>query len=175
MRLQRSSKRSGWQNGSENAALRSSAHGQCASSKRATSVSRARESPTRARSRSDCLCLGVDRDDASRAGAAPPCRGRRRSPGRPRALAQRRIRAPRYRLVRRTVSRNRVVVRAPLGHVGGGWGRQATAVSAFSSSPNFALATNCPTPGDATSSSPSTSTWPRRSTTSGVPVTSVPS
>ena len=52
---------------------------------------------------------------------------------------------------------------------------QATAASAFSSSPNFARATNCPTPGEATSSSPSTSTWPRRSTTSGLPVTSVPS
>ena len=42
-------------------------------------------------------------------------------------------------------------------------------------SPNLARRTNCPMPGSATSSSPSTSTWPRRSTTSGVPVTTVPS
>src|SRR5262249_31003684 len=45
----------------------------------------------------------------------------------------------------------------------------------FSSSPNFARFTNWPIPGSATSSSFSTSTFPRSRTTSGVPVTSVPS
>jgi len=55
-------------------------------------------------------------------------------------------------------------------------GAQAAAVAAdFSSSPNFARRTNCPTPGSATSSSPSTRIWPRSNTISGVPVTSVPS
>src|SRR4029077_6467252 len=44
-----------------------------------------------------------------------------------------------------------------------------------SSSPNFARFTNCPAPGWATSSSFSTITCPRTSTTSGAPVTSVPS
>jgi dihydropyrimidinase len=46
---------------------------------------------------------------------------------------------------------------------------------ALSSSPNRARFTNCPMPGEATSSPPSTSTLPRSSTTSGAPVTSVPS
>jgi hypothetical protein len=54
-------------------------------------------------------------------------------------------------------------------------GPYATAGTAFSSSPNFARATNCPIPGEATSSPFSTRTLPRSSTTSGDPVTSVPS
>src|SRR5690242_21865322 len=47
--------------------------------------------------------------------------------------------------------------------------------SGASSSPKRARATKRPMPGDATSSSFSTSTFPRRSTTSGAPVTFVPS
>ena len=54
-------------------------------------------------------------------------------------------------------------------------GYAAAVAAGRSSSPNFARRTNCPMPGSATSSSPSTSTWPRSSTVSGVPVTSVPS
>ena len=44
-----------------------------------------------------------------------------------------------------------------------------------SSSPERARLTNWPAPGEATSSSFSTITWPRTSTTSGAPVTCVPS
>src|SRR5215208_7241794 len=51
----------------------------------------------------------------------------------------------------------------------------ATALLARSSCPKRARATYCPIPAEATSSSPSTSTLPRSSTTSGEPVTSVPS
>ena len=51
----------------------------------------------------------------------------------------------------------------------------ATFSVGVSSSPTFARFTNWPAPGCATSSSFSTITWPRTSTTSGAPVTSVPS
>ncbi len=44
-----------------------------------------------------------------------------------------------------------------------------------SCSPKRARLTNCPAPGSATSSSSSTITWPRTSTSSGAPLTSVPS
>src|SRR5439155_7144828 len=53
--------------------------------------------------------------------------------------------------------------------------RAASFPTGASSSPNFARFTNWPAPGSATSSSFSTITWPRTSTTSGAPVTSVPS
>jgi hypothetical protein len=52
---------------------------------------------------------------------------------------------------------------------------QAAAPTAVNCSPKRARLRNCPTPGSATSSSPSTSTLPRRRTISGDPVTSVPS
>jgi hypothetical protein len=71
-------------------------------------------------------------------------------------------------------SPNGVVVLPPVAHVAEASG-QATAVSAFSSDPKRARATYCPIPGEAMSSSPSTSTFPRSRTTSGEPVTSVPS
>ena len=51
----------------------------------------------------------------------------------------------------------------------------STAASACSCSPNRARGTNRPTPGFATTSPPSTITWPRRSTVSTSPTTSVPS
>ena len=52
---------------------------------------------------------------------------------------------------------------------------QTAAVAWESCSPKRARRTNCPTPGFATSSPPSTSVWPRRKTVSTAPVTSVPS
>ena len=52
---------------------------------------------------------------------------------------------------------------------------QTAAVAGESCSPKRARRTNCPTPGFATSSPPSTSVWPRRKTVSTAPVTSVPS
>ena len=51
----------------------------------------------------------------------------------------------------------------------------ASAPAAASCSPNFARWTNCPTPGLPTTSPPSTITFPRRSTVSMSPTTSVPS
>ena len=52
---------------------------------------------------------------------------------------------------------------------------RACAAAGRSSSPKRARSTNWPIPGRATTSSPSTSTLPRSSTSSGEPVTSVPS
>src|SRR5579884_955502 len=51
----------------------------------------------------------------------------------------------------------------------------AASAAGFSSSFGRARLTNCPLPGFASSSSPSTITLPRRSTSSGEPCTSVPS
>ena len=62
--------------------------------------------------------------------------------------------------------RHRITFRAPLG---------STRRRARTPWSDRARATKRPTPGSATSSSPSTSTWPRRRTTSGLPVTCVPS
>ncbi len=53
--------------------------------------------------------------------------------------------------------------------------RRQRVAAGRSSCPKAARSTNSPTPGSATSSSPSTSTLPRSSTISGEPVTSVPS
>src|SRR5689334_7627523 len=77
------------------------------------------------------------------------------------------IAGPEHGTERLVVDRRLLDVPDPAGHAG--------TSSRLSSSPNFARRTNWPTPGDATSSPSSTSTWPRSSTTSGTPVTSVPS
>jgi hypothetical protein len=76
------------------------------------------------------------------------------------------------RVVRRPIG-DSVVERAPVGGLDVRYA--TTAAPPFSSSPNLARLTNCPMPGVATSSSFSTSTFPRSSTISGVPVTSMPS